>query len=404
LAFGGPGEEDRRRVGGRTGGDGPSARPTGPGSPVVGRDRSGLHARRSGAADPPSAVGVVAVEAAGPPWKRRRRVETPRGDRSDPVRCSTRRASGAANAPRAASSRRASSRAGSRRAARATARPAPSRGTTRVASPMRRLVGVDRAAGEDEVECDAEPTTRGSRTVPPSISGTPHRRQNTPNVAVSATTRRSHQSASSRPPATACPSTAAIVGLRVRRRVGPIGPSRVSVRRFRRDSSVSACRSAPAQKVPPAPVRTPATRSSSASSSSNAASRADAVGPSTALRTSGRSMVTTRTGPSRSVRTAVLVSSATFSPSSPGSVPDLVRSRLGGAAGAERPRPRAGTGGRRNEPCGHPPGDHRLLRSARRGWASVWGCSPRVREHPDGRTLCRSTPARVRSRSTRPTT
>ena len=47
------------------------------------------------------------------------------------------------------------------------------------------------------------PTMRGSRTVPPSISGTPQRRQNTPKVAPRAATRRSHISASSSPPATA---------------------------------------------------------------------------------------------------------------------------------------------------------------------------------------------------------
>ena len=69
------------------------------------------------------------------------------------------------------------------------------------------------------------PISRGSRTVPPSISGTPQRRQNTPNTAPSSATRRSHQSASSSPPATAYPATAAITGLPRRIRVGPIGPS-----------------------------------------------------------------------------------------------------------------------------------------------------------------------------------
>ena len=56
------------------------------------------------------------------------------------------------------------------------------------------------------------PTRRGSRTVPPSTRGTPKRRQNTPNTASSAATRRSHQTASSSPPATAWPSTAAMTG------------------------------------------------------------------------------------------------------------------------------------------------------------------------------------------------
>ena len=69
------------------------------------------------------------------------------------------------------------------------------------------------------------PISRGSRTVPPSISGTPQRRQNTPSTASSSATRRSHHSASSRPPATAWPAIAAMTGLDSRIRVGPIGPS-----------------------------------------------------------------------------------------------------------------------------------------------------------------------------------
>ena len=69
------------------------------------------------------------------------------------------------------------------------------------------------------------PISRGSRTVPPSISGTPQRRQKTPSTASSSATRRSHHSASSSPPATACPAIAAITGLARRIRVGPIGPS-----------------------------------------------------------------------------------------------------------------------------------------------------------------------------------
>src|ERR1035437_5887895 len=56
--------------------------------------------------------------------------------------------------------------------------------------------------------------------VPRSISGTPKRRQKTPKVAPSATTRMSAHSASSIPPATAKPSTAAITGFDSRRRPG----------------------------------------------------------------------------------------------------------------------------------------------------------------------------------------
>ena len=139
------------------------------------------------------------------------------------------------------------------------------------------------------------PTTRGSRCVPPSISGTPQRRSAQPKVEAGVATRRSHQSASSSPPARQWPEIAAIVGLGEARRVKPIGPPGASV------SSVSiAFRSAPAQNAaPPAPVRT-STSASSALKRSKAASSAAAVSPSTALWRSGRSIVTSATGPRRS--------------------------------------------------------------------------------------------------------
>ena len=60
------------------------------------------------------------------------------------------------------------------------------------------------------------PTIRGSRCVPPSISGTPKRRSVNPSFAVSVATRRSHHSASSRPPARHQPEIAAIVGFDAR--------------------------------------------------------------------------------------------------------------------------------------------------------------------------------------------
>src|SRR3954468_192034 len=139
------------------------------------------------------------------------------------------------------------------------------------------------------------PPSRGSRWVPPSISGTPKRRSVKPSVDPSAAIRRSHQSASSLPPATHQPPIAAIVGLEAIRRVKPSGPSSLN----RRGPNVSrAFRSAPAQKAtPPAPVSTITRASSSASKRSYASPRSSAVGPSTALRRSWRSMVTTAAGP-----------------------------------------------------------------------------------------------------------
>ncbi len=146
---------------------------------------------------------------------------------------------------------------------------------------------------------------RERRIVPPSISGTPQRRQKTPKTASRAATRRSHQRASSRPPATAWPSTAAITGFESSMRVGPIGPSPCSSTRFTRPVCI-AFRSAPAQKQPPTPVSTATARSASPSKRRKASASSAAVGPSTALRASGRSMLTIATGPSVSKRTLLM--------------------------------------------------------------------------------------------------
>ena len=144
------------------------------------------------------------------------------------------------------------------------------------------------------------PTTRGSLTVPPSISGTPQRRQNTPNTASSSATRRSASSASSSPPATAWPATAAISGFDSAMRLGPIGPgpSPDGSTLLRNAGSPTAFRSAPAQKLPPAPVRIATPSAASASKRSNASLSSNAVGPSMALRRSGRLMVIVQTAPS----------------------------------------------------------------------------------------------------------
>src|SRR5919106_2599702 len=88
-------------------------------------------------------------------------------------------------------------------------------------------------------------------------------------------------------------------------RVGPIGPSPPGSKRLARSGSEAiALRSAPAQKVPPAPVKTATSWESSASKSEKARTSASAVGPSTALRASGRSIVTTATAPLTSTRTS----------------------------------------------------------------------------------------------------
>jgi hypothetical protein len=109
------------------------------------------------------------------------------------------------------------------------------------------------------------PIRRGRRTVPRSISGTPNRRQKTPNTAPSAATRRSAQQATSSPPATAWPSTAAITGLLKARRVQPMGPKSPSRCTGLPRPSATPFRSAPAQNAPPRPCRIATSSASSAS-------------------------------------------------------------------------------------------------------------------------------------------
>src|SRR3954463_1976202 len=127
-----------------------------------------------------------------------------------------------------------------------------------------------------------------------------------PKMASSATTRKSAHSASSMPPATAKPSTAAITGFVNRKRLGPIG-ARVecppSSRFLLGSPDATALRSAPAQKHPPVPVNTATDASSSASKARKASYSFRAVKPSTALRQCGRLMETIVIGPSRSTRT-----------------------------------------------------------------------------------------------------
>jgi len=104
------------------------------------------------------------------------------------------------------------------------------------------------------------------------------------------------------PPATAYPSTAPITGFERVSRVGPIGPLPWSGM-GRRSPSATALRSAPAQNVPAAPVKMATEPSSSRSKAKKASRNPSAQRLSTALRRSGRVMVTTVTGPSCSTAT-----------------------------------------------------------------------------------------------------
>src|SRR5688500_13485835 len=95
-----------------------------------------------------------------------------------------------------------------------------------------------------------------------------------------------------------------MVGLDIRMRLGPTGPSPSGSRRLPVALAI-ALRSAPAQNVPPAPHNTAAAADGSASNARNASASCAAVAPSTALRRSGRPRITVVTGPARSTRTAM---------------------------------------------------------------------------------------------------
>ena len=92
---------------------------------------------------------------------------------------------------------------------------APDRaGTTRLTRPsVQRALRVDRVAGHRELERDRR-AARGSasRIRPPAAAISPRCTSGMPNSAVSAATTRSHESTISKPPASAGPFTAAMIG------------------------------------------------------------------------------------------------------------------------------------------------------------------------------------------------
>lgn len=132
-------------------------------------------------------------------------------------------------------------------------------------------------------------------TVPPSIRGTPNLLQNTPKTAYGCDTIMSHQQASSSPPATAYPSTAAMTGLESVILDGPIGPlplcdvlqlSAVLIL-----DSIASARSKPAQKVL-SPYRMAISLVADSSNFLKAATSCSAVGVFTQFLTSGRLILT----------------------------------------------------------------------------------------------------------------
>ena len=169
-----------------------------------------------------------------------------------------------------------------------------------------RLGGGDRPAGQDQVQRPAQADQRGAaapcrrRSAAPPTGG-----RTRPSTASSSATRRSHHSASSRPPGHGVP------GDRGDHRLGQPHPGRphrpVAVRR-----GPVAVRAADRLEVGTGaerPARAPqhghvGSRRRRRTRGTRSA-RAAAVGPSTALRTLGRSRMTVVTRPSRSTRTVI---------------------------------------------------------------------------------------------------
>ena len=80
-------------------------------------------------------------------------------------------------------------------------------------APLQRLLGVHRLGGEQHVRGDATPQALTRRTRPPSPWWKPRRASKEPNIARSEAIRMSQASAVSRPPASAQPLTAPMIGL-----------------------------------------------------------------------------------------------------------------------------------------------------------------------------------------------
>jgi hypothetical protein len=89
-----------------------------------------------------------------------------------------------------------------------------------------RLFRTDRPASQDEVEGTAYPDqSRQPLGASVNEGDTEAAAEDTPSTAVLSAIRKSHQQASSRPPATAYPEIAAITGFESFIRVGPMGPA-----------------------------------------------------------------------------------------------------------------------------------------------------------------------------------
>ena len=143
---------------------------------------------------------------------------------------------------------------------------------------------------------------------PPAAAARPRFTSGIPNLALSAATTKSQEMASSNPPASAYPSTAAMSGLRGAFSVRPANPL-PSI--FGVSPVTNALRSMPEQNVPPAPVRMATRMSSLLSNSSRAADTPSARARLTAFLAFGRLRVMVMTPSLRSINT---ISSDMLSP------------------------------------------------------------------------------------------
>src|SRR5215469_1497237 len=141
----------------------------------------------------------------------------------------------------------------------------------------------------------------GSLSSPPAPATRPRLTSGNPNLASSLATTRSQASTSSKPPARAYPSTAAITGFAGGRSTIPPKPRPAAIGA---SPARKPLRSMPALKVPPAPVSTRTLTSPRLSKSSIAPAMPRATSPLTALRACGLSIVMTATLSATSVRIA----------------------------------------------------------------------------------------------------
>src|SRR5215469_1531556 len=141
----------------------------------------------------------------------------------------------------------------------------------------------------------------GSRSRPPAPATRPRLTSGKPNFAASLATIRSHARTNSNPPASAYPSTAAMIGFAGGCWTKPPKPRSATIGE---SPDRKPLRSMPALNVPPAPVSTSTRTSGLASKSSTAAAMPRATSPLTAFLASGLLIVMTATPSPTSVRTA----------------------------------------------------------------------------------------------------